>query len=200
MKTKMLLFSLIAFILLLIQSCIPSLHPLYTSDDLVFDTRLIGEWMDSDSILWKFEKFEPSNSIFPSKADRSRDDFYKLTVMDEKPAVFHVHLLRLEQHLYLDFYIKDYEVNNDMADLHLFPVHTFARIKIDNNQVQMEQFNIEFIENLIKEKKVKIKHEVSYGNLILTAGTDELQKFVTKYANHEDMYVEDPIVLNRTTS
>ncbi len=200
MKTKMLLFSLIAFILLLIQSCIPSLHPLYTSDDLVFDTQLIGEWMDSDSILWKFEKFEPSNSIFPSKADRSRDDFYKLTVMDEKPAVFHVHLLRLEQHLYLDFYIKDYEVNNDMADLHLFPVHTFARIKKDNNQVQMEQFNIEFIENLIKEKKVKIKHEVSYGNLILTAGTDELQKFVTKYANHEDMYVEDPIVLNRTTS
>ncbi|SRR6056297_1708283 len=200
MKTKMLLFSLIAFILLLIQSCIPSLHPLYTSDDLVFDTRLIGEWMDSDSIVWKFEKFEPSNSIFPSKADRSRDDFYKLTVMDEKPAVFHVHLLRLEQHHYLDFYIKNYEVNNDMADLHLFPVHTFARIKIENNQVQMEQFNIEFIENLIKEKKVKIKHEVSYDNLILTAGTEELQKFVTKYADHEDMYVEDPIVLNRTTS
>ena len=128
MKTKMLLFSLTVSTILLVQSCVPSLHPLYTSDDLVFDTRLIGEWMDSDSIIWKFEKFEPSNSIFPSKADRSIDDFYKLTVMDEKPAVFHVHLLQLEDYRYLDFYIRDYEVENDMAELHLFPVHTFARV------------------------------------------------------------------------
>lgn len=197
MKTKIKLITIISFFFILIQSCIPSLHPLYTSEDLVFDQNLIGEWIDSDSIVWKFEKFVPSNTPFPNKSDLSKDSFYKLTVNDGKPAIFHVHLLRLENYFYLDFYIKGYKIENDMADLHLFPVHTFARVKIENNKVVLEQFNIEFIEDLIKEKKIRIKHEVSYDNLILTAGTKELQKFVIKYADNKELYTEEPIILNK---
>jgi len=197
MKTKIKLITIISFFFFLIQSCIPSLHPLYTSEDLVFDQNLIGEWIDSDSIVWKFEKFVPSNTPFPSKSDLSKDSFYKLTVNDGKPAIFHVHLLKLENYFYLDFYIKGYKIENDMADLHLFPVHTFAKVNIKDDIVKLEQFDIDFIKTLIKEKKIKVKHEVSYDNLILTAGTKELQKFVTKYAEDKDLYTEDPIVLKR---
>jgi len=197
MKTKIKLVTIISIFFFLIQSCIPSLHPLYTSKDLIFDQNLIGEWTDSDSIVWNFEKFVPSNNPLSRKSDLSKKSFYKLTVNDGKPAVFHVHLLKLEKYFYLDFYIKGYKIENDMADLHLFPVHTFAKVNIKDDIVKLEQFDIDFIKTLIKEKKIKIKHEVSYDNLILTAGTKELQKFVTKYAENKDLYTEDPIILKR---
>jgi hypothetical protein len=40
-----------------LTGCIPSLHPLFTGDDLVFDHRLIGVWAEADSKeAWTFQK------------------------------------------------------------------------------------------------------------------------------------------------
>ena len=64
-----------------------------------------------------------------------------------------------------------------MKDMHLFPVHTFAKVNIEQN-------------------KIKISHEKSGQNIILTASTGELQKFVVKYGSDEDAFF-DPIILNR---
>ena len=43
-----------AFILTL-SGCIPSLYPIYTENDLVFDARLLGSWADEDGTEWYFE-------------------------------------------------------------------------------------------------------------------------------------------------
>jgi hypothetical protein len=184
--------------MLFIGSCVPSLHPLYTQDDLIFEEKIIGTWIDeeNDSIVWEFEKYHPS-TIFPSQAEETKGDFYKLTVKGEKPAVFHVHLIKLGKYLYFDFYLKNYEFDNDMAELHLFPVHNFAKVRYNEDSIAIEHFNRGFIEDMIKENKARIKHEVSYGNLILTAGTEELQKFVIKYADNDELYASEPTILKR---
>ncbi len=197
MKTNIKLITILSILILIIGSCIPSLHPLYTEEDLIFDPNIIGTWMTSDSTVWKFEKFIPKKIPGSKNIDQSDSKLYKLIVNDGKPAFFHVHLLKLGEYLYFDFYIREYKIENDMADMHLFPVHTFARVQADDNSIVLEHFNIEFIENLIKENKVKIKHEWSYDNLILTAGTKELQKFVIKYADDEDLYDDKPVMLKR---
>ncbi len=79
---------------------------------------------------------------------------------------------------------------------HLFPVHTFAKVNIKQNNNIIEQFDINFLEELIEQNKIKISHEKSGQNIILTASTGELQKFVVKYASDEDAFF-DPIILNR---
>ena len=47
----------VVFVILFIQSCIPSLHPLWTQDKLVFEEKLIGNWGQTNAenmTLWNF--------------------------------------------------------------------------------------------------------------------------------------------------
>ena len=69
----------IAGAVVLFSACIPSVNPFYTSKDVVFDARLLGEWQekgksneDKSDIgdVWKFEK-----------ADTNA---YKLTVTEKE--------------------------------------------------------------------------------------------------------------------
>ena len=49
--------AVVIFVIIFIQSCIPSIHPLWTQDKLVFNENLVGEWSQSDtdhSNSWKF--------------------------------------------------------------------------------------------------------------------------------------------------
>jgi hypothetical protein len=44
MIVTLLLITLIAFVV-----CVPSLHGIYTDEDVVFDPNLVGLWNDDDS-------------------------------------------------------------------------------------------------------------------------------------------------------
>ena len=86
MKTKKLLFYLLAAIM---GGCIPSLHPLYTEKDLIFEEKLLGIWGKSDE-YWKFQEATDSNS-------------YDLTTMiDQDEGKFVAHLVKLDNMLFLD--------------------------------------------------------------------------------------------------
>ena len=86
-----------------------------------------------------------------------------------------------------------------MLDIHLVPAHSLAIIDfVSENEVQINWFNEEGLKRVFEEKRVKIAHEViisSDGNFtkeyVLTASTDELQKFIIKYGNDEDAYLCD---------
>ena len=48
--------------MLALTACIPSVHPFYSDKDVVFDPRLLGEWLEKDKEekpqSWHFEKAE----------------------------------------------------------------------------------------------------------------------------------------------
>ncbi|MCG8696840.1 MAG: hypothetical protein MI922_02205 [Bacteroidales bacterium] len=193
MKTSLKLLFTLTAVSFLVWSCVPSLHPLYFEKDLIFDETILGAWESDQEVTWNFEKYIPKKKDIESKS-------YVLTIHDEEDAVFDFHLLKLGDYIFADFYLEKYDIKNDMADMHCFPVHTFARYKHMGDSIIIEHFDFEFIENLIKENKVKIKHERPNDALILTAGTKELQKFVKKYAYDEDLYdTDNPTVLKRKT-
>ena len=54
-------------ILLLLSGCIVrSLHPLYTDENVIFDTRLIGQWAEEGSKeIWEFSQ-QGARGIFES--------------------------------------------------------------------------------------------------------------------------------------
>jgi len=55
MKTRNLIT--LALTALLFSACIPSVNPFYTTKDVVFDARLLGEWQAKDTMdqeCWKF--------------------------------------------------------------------------------------------------------------------------------------------------
>jgi hypothetical protein len=93
----------------------------------------------------------------------------------------------------LDFYIteiagansSDSDAKLNYWNLHVIPVHTFAKLTTSGNTLKIEWFNGDWFKEQIEAKKIKIKYEKNDENLLFTAKTNDLQKLVIKYANTE---------------
>ena len=204
MKTKKKIVFISLILMILVNACIPSLHPLYTEEDLILDNRIVGTWVSDESTedesIWKIEKYRGCGEcpgpaeLYPENLDGK---LYRLEHIQSSDTItFDLYLLKLGDYLYFDFYPHEYESENDMRNMHLYPVHTFAKVDIKQNSIVIKQFSIDYLEELIEQNKIKISHEKSGMNIILTASTLELQKFVKKYADDENIFVE-PTILKR---
>jgi hypothetical protein len=216
MNTK--LFVLFLFVSsFFIQGCIPSLHPLYTKDKLVFIEDLLGIWTNSDMPLEekKLEitlNDEEKNLPELWSFEKADDDYYKLIHVDlnGRAARFDVHVVQLGENYFIDFFREDPNKKdlekynfafqgdqiNDMEAFHLMPVHTFAKLEITDSHVNISMFDHEFLEKLFKEKRIRLKHENVDDTIVLTAQPEELQQFMMKYGDDEDAFL-DPTTLHR---
>ncbi|WP_346863563.1 hypothetical protein [uncultured Draconibacterium sp.] len=210
MKRTRILF-IIGVLALFLSGCVVySFYPLYTEKDLFENDILLGDWFEDDDQdvffdegddEWKFE-----HSFIGNKEDSIRDKkSYLLTLTSkenelEKESMFKVHIIKLAGQYFLDFYIEDYggEDEISLATLHLVPVHTFAKLTIYDDRLEIKWFDPGWLENLIKENKIRIHHENNGDYILLTAKPGELQKFVTKYVNSEEAYKDGlEVVLHR---
>lgn len=183
MKNKILFAIGLVFSL---QSCIPSLHPLYTEDTLVFEEALLGTWTDGPNQIWEFVK--------------EGDNHYQLTYTEnEKPVKYEVHLVQLGDTHFFDFYLDEKQPTEDYAIAPLIPSHSFAKVTWEKDRMDIAFFDYEWLEKLFQQRKIRLEHEViDDGTIILTASTEELQKFVQKYAHEEAAFI-DPSRLQRRT-
>jgi len=170
---KILLFCIIATV---ITGCIPSLHPLYNDQTLIFDEALIGKWMfkDKDDVqIWQFSK--------------AGEKEYELRILQgEKEGRFAAHLLELDGKTYLDLYPaenKTMENLNDTYKMHLVSAHTFLKLDLNGQNLKINWFMNKLLEN----DPNQLKHEkVNDDKIILTASTEELQRFVIEHSKEID--------------
>jgi hypothetical protein len=182
-----------ATLALLLSGCITSLHPLYTTDTLAFRRELPGSWQQvDDDDRWRFEPTEDR------KAYRLTYSSHQLFSGEETQEEYLVHLVRLGDYYFLDFYPEPDENRNQQFSL-VQPVltHTFARLDFEGGRLRIRLFDIEWLEQLFRQRKIRLQHEVlEDGAIVLTAPSEELQKFVVKYAEEEQAYT-DPVILER---
>ena len=115
----------------LLGGCAPvvSLHPLYTKENVVFDKKLLGSWVEdsnSSAGFWHFESIDEPN------------DAYELvfTREDGMKGSFVAHLVKLEDRLFLDVYPNKLPVHpedpNEMEwalnSFFIIPTHAFVKI------------------------------------------------------------------------
>ena len=184
MKTKHALFVAGLFILLL-AGCIPSIHPLYHEEDIVFKPELLGVWKEGDA-KWVFEQ-RGENGYYLKYYEKENFFIKKSTFSD-----FEITLLKLGENYYLDFYPGD----NDHLDFSgllistMLPVHIFAKVNFVDEGVEISFFDRDWLEELLEKNRIRIAHEQTPEYFVLTASTDELQKFVIKYSDVEEAFVE----------
>ncbi|WP_303917765.1 hypothetical protein [Draconibacterium sediminis] len=199
MKTRNVL--LIAIITLLLSGCVVySFYPLYTESDLFENDLLLGEWFEDDDNDVVFSGSDDSwNFTHPFVGDikdsiRNKKSYVLSLTSTEngivKESKFAVHVIKLADEYFLDFYIEDYgdDDNITLADLHLVPVHTFAKLSVSDDKLEIRWFDPEWLEDLIKENKIRIHHEDNGDYILLTAKPKELQKFVSKYVDSEEAF------------
>ena len=197
MKTKH-FFTGLVLILFFTGCVVYSFYPLYTEKDLFANDLLTGKWMDKDSTSWNFEHPKTGN-----KGNEKTDSTSYVLIVNDKDnreSKFSVHIIKLGGHYFLDFYLEDFYDNQnlDLASFHIVPVHTFAKVVISKNQLQINWFDQNWLEKLIKENKIRIRHEYNGDYILLTASPKDLQKFVTKYVDSEEAFKDGiEAVLNR---
>jgi hypothetical protein len=191
MKTRNLL--LILMVALFFSGCVIwSFYPLYTEKDLFENEILTGNWMDGDSLQWEFVHPESGN---PKIIDKKSYELH-LTDYDKKETTYDVNIIQLDRIYFLDFYIteiagansSDTNAKLNYWNLHVIPVHTFAKLTIINDTLKINWFDGNWLKEQIEGKKIKMQHEYNDENLLLTAKTADLQKLVVKYANTPEAF------------
>ena len=109
----------------LVVGCVPSIHPLYTEGDLVFEPALVGLWAEEDDDdRWVFRK--------------SGELEYELTITEDgTPGDFEARLLQLGSHRFLDLYPEEPPLENGFYTFHLLPIHTFYKFQIEGDMVRI---------------------------------------------------------------
>ena len=203
MRTKNILG--VILVTFLVGGCsIYSLHPLYDASTLVFDASLLGTWVDDDGNAWNFEKASKPDDNELQRLGLNENTYLLTYTENDKLAQLHAHIVKLENNLFLDLYPADNydeQIGNDLLAQHLLPVHTFLKIEINKNDIVLQPFDAEWVDDLFEHKKIRIAHEnVDFFGLqlrVLTASTTDLQKFVSKYQNEKEAFEKEPDILKR---
>ncbi|HCT31233.1 MAG TPA: hypothetical protein DIW31_11015 [Bacteroidales bacterium] len=213
MKTRIIVAVLLATIF--ISSCtVLSFYPLYTEKELIRDDRIVGTWesynnkdvfptamskTQVDTMIWEisFQKEiwkKKINNPFDRGSEQIPNRFtYTLRIYDKaapaNDAEFHLHIVKLDDKLFIDLFPEEWQKNNTILAVHLIGVHTFAKLEIGKT-LEINWFDSDLLQKLLDENKIRIKHENNGVYNLLTAKPEELQKFVIKYANEGKAFDE----------
>ncbi|MGQ1784808.1 MULTISPECIES: hypothetical protein [unclassified Saccharicrinis] len=193
----------LGFIIVVLSQCtVMSFYPLYTKNELVKDDRIMGTWMSrliteevsKDSLVWEISLFGKNVKTENQKSPQNKTYWLKLYPSENPKDVveFKIHIVHLKNEYYLDFLLEEMPYENIFAIIHLMPVHTFAKLEFNENELTVKWFNSELLEDLLKTQKIRIKHEKRMdGAQLLTAKPKELQEFIINYSNHADAYLKE---------
>jgi hypothetical protein len=185
MKTGSKLLALVGIAAFFCGCVVVSLNPLFTEDELVSYSDVIGTWKHEKE-TWTFE-------AGPKKA-------YKLTHEDEKKrkATFTASMGKLGTNLLMDIVVEDIEgdVLNNLASVQLIPGHVMLKVSKRGADLSLLALDLEWIRDELKKDPKITPHVLQGDRPILTGSTEELQKFALKYINHTNAF-KNEILLHR---
>ncbi|HKK74219.1 MAG TPA: hypothetical protein VJ953_04025 [Saprospiraceae bacterium] len=208
----------------LFSSCLISLHPLYTEETIVYEPLLAGEWLEvtdpSTTSTWIFRPKKSSIGVQTSENDRMAGHYELAHFSGSSNYIYNAVLLKLGGTYFLDVFPEssiqglenylekspesaglDFLKSNDEQEnypelANYVPSHNFYKVEFcEDQQVCIYPFNGDRLQELVEQRKIRIKHEQVHDNFIITASTQDLQRFIAKYA--EDMAnFEEPLIMN----
>src|SRR5580700_857536 len=169
-----------------------SLQPVYTQLDLEADSRLNGMWSDKEGDL---------TFSFEQGTENGKEDEYKLVVKEkngeqEESGEFEVRVVRLGTYYFLDIYPQTSKEGSEFYRLHFTRAHTFVRVEINEDSIQLAFLSASWLEAKMDEKSVDTPCVKVDDELLLTGTTEEVQEFVFSYASNDEAFA-DPVLLER---
>ena len=173
---KYVAWSIVVSLLLGLSGCVPSLHELYSEKDLIFEPRLLGEWVEA-------KPDSKSTLIFTKSGDKE----YKMVSTDQADKFsFVAHLVKLGDKLFLDI------SGDSSVDCHTLalPVHMFFLVSQFEPTLRMRDFSDDWLKEYLKGNPAALKHDIVDKDLVVTASTTELQRFVLGHLNTKGAFAE----------
>jgi hypothetical protein len=179
------------------------LFPFYTKETVHFEETFLGIWADKNNENRKWtvlsirdideaeKKINTSSS--KKESDKTLEKYKKgyLAIYEtsESKTAFLVMPFKIDEQIFLDFTPFYFSTDESLLDHHLISTHSLAKFDIKNeNELSIKWLSSDKIGELIKNNYIKIKHEkVGFEEeYLLTASSEELQKFIKKFMNSND--------------
>ncbi len=143
-----------------------SMHPLYADKDVVTDLPLEGMWTDEDAReIWGVKKTA---------------DGYETQKEEEK---FELRLVRLGEFRFLDITCRDEPTVAIRG-------HLIAKVWMEGEELCAQTMDTDWLKQKVRETGFPHVEVSGKKQMILTAPTDLLQKFVLLYANEPKAFEE----------
>lgn len=194
---------------------IPSVHPLYEPEDLIQRQEITGVWSSNEEgelyYVFSSQDLKNNNSNLPENVFSSGDDstsgftfsledleieiseladeksenlyFIIQTVEGKLEGIYYAGLVELDSQYFIDLYKTRID-----EDGFRFPTHIFTKLDIQEDKLILQEFKESFVEELIRNQQIRIKHEYADDNFLLTAPSADLKKFILKYGREEAAY------------
>ena len=164
MKTKLL--GLIALSWLV--GCVPSLNPVATEDQWIFEPDVVGVWVQPKAgDRWEFTK---------------RDDTsYRLlyTDKDGQQGRFIARLAEIDGTRLLDLFPEEQNLDaSGFYKFHLVPIHTIYLVKRTSPRVELAVMDYKWFNQFLIDHPNAIQSATFNDRKMLTAPTSDVQKFV----------------------
>ena len=210
---------LVGLTLMILNGClVVSLHPFWTKETREFRADLLGDWVPKPDTDPKDNIQITTEGDYKMCFEAQGDSSYLMNLWygddgenydmgflqrPRKELPVHVNniirtatLINLEGTYFLDMAPpsgKDFDgFNAVIAEMNFMPIHTIFKLEIKENSIVLWELNDDRLEDLFDQKRVRLKHEKIDDVTVIAASTQELQRFLIKYANDEKAF-EDPI-------
>jgi hypothetical protein len=188
------------FLLIFLSSCLSTLYPIFHENDVVFNQRLLGNWKYIEDKKVKFIEFRkiPNDrkSELTASINKISDKAYLVSRTDSLGIVLSqsfVFLAKIGKNYYLDYYPAEMPSQkgiNKFYKSQCVKIHMSYKIDFkDNDHFEMKRFDGAFLDKLIADNKINIRHVAVEGDNIITASTDDLQKFIIQYSENPKAFV-----------
>lgn len=161
--------------LLLVAGCLPSLHSVYTEEDLVFEPEIVG--------FWKLDK-SPQTWDFAKRDEKSYDMVF--TDKHGQAGRFVAHLCHVEDALFLDLIPRQEKTDaTAFYKYHLLPIHTVYLVKQMKPSLELASIDLNWLKQYLADHPDELSHSTHNNRTLITASTKELQKFLVI---HKDQF------------
>lgn len=190
---------------IILCGCLTTLYPIFRAQDVVTNDNLVGYWrclnkQNETTGFLNIKKIpDDRKNELSEKIRKVADKGYLVSMLNpggEMDGLFFVFLVKIGNSEYFDFYPAETEVQKTVnADhkSHFLKFHTSYKCEVkDTDHFAMKLFDKGFLEELISKQQIRLRYEVTGdGKKIITATTEELQKFISQYGDSPKAYTAD---------
>jgi hypothetical protein len=165
-----------------------SLQPLVTEEEAVALPQVVGTWAteeESPTVL-RFEALE--------------DKGYRMYLTEdgkERPGSFAVAFTSIGDAVYWDLAPLPVEGEDDFRAAHFLPVHSFARVTLDGDRLEVAFLDSDWMKLAFEEGGLDVAHTVTDDRQVLTASTEELRRFVADCASDTEAFGEPDVFIRQ---
>lgn len=164
--------------LVLMTGCVPSLHPIYSEHDIIFNANVLGVWAQENSPeTWEFQ--------------RGDDNSYRLIYTDRQGHTgnFVAHLANIHGTQFLDLFPEQSEdATSGFYRFHQVPIHSIYLVKEAGDKVVLAGIDYPWLEKYVEDHPAEVPSATFGSRRMLTASTEQLQRLLVE---NKERFVHD---------